>query len=240
VALGSADLAAVRRFLEEFTVRSLLPHLEARLRAVNFQVSPCRRRIWDLEPRVPLPLAAVPLSHLEGRCRAVNRQIETNGGPAKGMTVVSKYGLLWMCGIHFSRNPSPSAGQSARAFIASSVYLKTAACPHQSICLHTIGDIDAEGAAEPVQGAAGAAQAGVVVSGDSTAGDRKRHLRQQLSGGAAPAPGRSGVHAAGDALRAHHQLSVCCRSSHSDRHQPKCCAGGPAVRALIFLLQWRR
>ncbi len=39
-ALGSADLAAVRRFLEEFTVRSLLPHLEARLRAVNFQVGP--------------------------------------------------------------------------------------------------------------------------------------------------------------------------------------------------------
>ena len=37
-ALSSADLAAVRRFLEEFTVRSLLPHLEARLRAVNFQV----------------------------------------------------------------------------------------------------------------------------------------------------------------------------------------------------------
>ena len=39
-ALGGADLASVRRFLEEFTVRSLLPHLEARLRAVNFQV--CR------------------------------------------------------------------------------------------------------------------------------------------------------------------------------------------------------
>ena len=50
-ALSSADLAAVRRFLEEFTVRSLLPHLEARLRAVNFQV-----------PSAPLPARNGPLA----------------------------------------------------------------------------------------------------------------------------------------------------------------------------------
>lgn len=36
--LKEADTDAVRRFLEEFAVRALLPNLEARLRALNFQV----------------------------------------------------------------------------------------------------------------------------------------------------------------------------------------------------------
>ena len=36
--LREADGEAVRRFVEELAVRALLPNLEARLRALNFQV----------------------------------------------------------------------------------------------------------------------------------------------------------------------------------------------------------
>lgn len=52
--LSTSDMEGVARFLEEFAVRALLPHLEVRVRNLNHQVSIAPQAVITLTTDMPV------------------------------------------------------------------------------------------------------------------------------------------------------------------------------------------